>query len=216
MHRFADLGAVSEVLDRLAERSLGRWLERRPGQKEARYAHLLGGGEPAAQPGGPRLETGAETSPASNLSAPDPGLPTPDFPFVHRLRVRYNECDPQNVVFNANYFTYFDITITELWRKAFGSYEAMVESGADLMVVEARARYMAPARFDDELSIGAGFAHMGTTSIQTRLLVRRNGEAVTEGDLRHVFIDPATQQKREPPADIRAALEQYLLPSDQK
>ena len=126
--------------------------------------------------------------------------------------MRYNECDPQNVVFNANYFTYFDITITELWREACGPYEAMLEAGADLMVVEARARYLAPARFDDQLEIGAGFAHLGTTSIQTHLLVRRNGEAVTEGDLRHVFIDPATQQKREPPPEIRAALERYLLP----
>ncbi len=88
----------------------------------------------------------------------------------------------------------------------------MVEAGADLMVVEARARYLAPARFDDQLEIGAGLAHLGTTSIQTQLLVRRDGQAVTEGDLRHVFIDPTTQQKREPPADIRVALERYLLP----
>jgi acyl-CoA thioester hydrolase len=24
-------------------------------------------------------------------------------PFVHELRVRYGECDPQGIVFNANY-----------------------------------------------------------------------------------------------------------------
>ena len=29
--------------------------------------------------------------------------------FRHRIRVRYNECDPQGLVFNANYLTYFDI-----------------------------------------------------------------------------------------------------------
>ncbi len=43
MHRFADLQAVSDVLDRLAERSLGRWLNRQPGQKEARFEQTLGG-----------------------------------------------------------------------------------------------------------------------------------------------------------------------------
>ena len=26
----------------------------------------------------------------------------------HRLRVRYSDCDPQGVLFNANYLTYFD------------------------------------------------------------------------------------------------------------
>ena len=41
-------------------------------------------------------------------------------PFRHRLRVRYNECDPQGVVFNANYLTYFDLTMGELWRELGG------------------------------------------------------------------------------------------------
>ena len=41
---FADLGAVQQTLDRLAARDepLVRRLERRPGQKDARYIHLLG------------------------------------------------------------------------------------------------------------------------------------------------------------------------------
>jgi uncharacterized protein YceH (UPF0502 family) len=41
LHSFPDLSSVEETLTRLTERELGRWLERRPGQKEARYAHLL-------------------------------------------------------------------------------------------------------------------------------------------------------------------------------
>ena len=59
LHRFPDLDAVEETLDRLSARRLGQWLERRAGQKEARYAHLLAGdgttvaepaaGEPAAR-----------------------------------------------------------------------------------------------------------------------------------------------------------------------
>ena len=41
LHAFADLGEVEAALERLSARELGRWLERMPGQKEARYAHLL-------------------------------------------------------------------------------------------------------------------------------------------------------------------------------
>jgi uncharacterized protein len=52
LHPFADLAAVEEALDRLSARELGRWLERRPGQKEARYTHLLeGDGAAADEPG---------------------------------------------------------------------------------------------------------------------------------------------------------------------
>ena len=47
--------------------------------------------------------------------------------FDHDLRVRYGECDPQNIVFNANYFLYFDVAFTELWREAIGPWEEMVE-----------------------------------------------------------------------------------------
>ena len=132
-------------------------------------------------------------------------------PFTHRIRVRYNECDPQSVVFNANYFTYFDVTITELWRAACGSYGAMLDAGADLMVVEATARYLSPARFDDQLEVGAGIAHMGTTSMAIALRINRSREAVAEGEVRYVFIDPETQSKREPPEEIRAALERYRI-----
>ncbi|MGA8365191.1 MAG: YceH family protein [Solirubrobacteraceae bacterium] len=41
MHTFADLDAVHDTLERLISRELVTRLERRPGQKEERYGHLL-------------------------------------------------------------------------------------------------------------------------------------------------------------------------------
>jgi uncharacterized protein len=43
LHRFADMGELGGTLERLIERQLARRLERRPGQREERYAHLLTG-----------------------------------------------------------------------------------------------------------------------------------------------------------------------------
>ncbi len=48
LHPFASLEDVEGVLERLIERGFAVHLDRRPGQKEARYAHLLGGAEPDA------------------------------------------------------------------------------------------------------------------------------------------------------------------------
>jgi len=59
LHYFADLGAVEEALDRLTARQLGRWLERRPGQKEARYTHLLEAEGAAEADSRPELEATA-------------------------------------------------------------------------------------------------------------------------------------------------------------
>ena len=132
-------------------------------------------------------------------------------PFRHRLRVRYNECDPQGVVFNANYLTYFDITITELWRE-LGGYQAMVEAGADVVVAEARVRYLGPLRFDDEFEVVARLTRLGETSMTTELVVERGGEPVAEGELRHVFIAPGGGSTADIPEPIRAGLAKYHLP----
>jgi len=88
-------------------------------------------------------------------------------PFVHRLRVRFHECDPQGVVFNAHYFSYFDVALTEMWRAAFGSYATVVQGGTDVVVVEAGATFRAPARFDDEVDVELAIERLGTTSISS-------------------------------------------------
>ena len=89
--------------------------------------------------------------------------------FVHELRVRYGECDPQGIVFNPNYLAYFDHTVTELWRATeIGSWDAMVERGVDVVVGEANLRFRAPARFDDVIAVHARIAHFGTTSADAR------------------------------------------------
>ena len=59
LHRFADMEELGGTLERLIERQLARRLERRPGQREERYTHLLAseeapeGEERAAAPAEP-------------------------------------------------------------------------------------------------------------------------------------------------------------------
>ena len=130
---------------------------------------------------------------------------------VHRLRVRYHECDQQGVVFNAHYFAYFDIALTETWREVFGSYGAMVDAGYDVVVAEARARFLAGARFDDELELHWWVERLGTTAMSTRIDIVRAGDTLVEGDMRHVFVTAGTAAKTAIPDDIRAALERYLV-----
>jgi len=132
-------------------------------------------------------------------------------PFVHRLRVRYGECDAQGVVFNAHYVMYFDVALTELWREAIGPYTAMIESGTDMVVAEAGVRYLAPAGFDDELEVGVEVTRLGTTGMTTRMTVRHDELVVVEGEMRHVFIDPATKLKKPIPDDVRRGLERHAV-----
>jgi acyl-CoA thioester hydrolase len=130
--------------------------------------------------------------------------------FTHRLRVRYGECDLQGVVFNANYFSYFDVAMTEFQRQALVPYDEMVASGTDMVVAEATARFRAPARFDDEIDLDLRVIRLGTTGTTIRLDVRRDDELLVEGEMRYVFIDLATGGKTPIPDDVRRRLEPYV------
>jgi acyl-CoA thioester hydrolase len=130
-------------------------------------------------------------------------------PFRHRMRVRYNECDPQNAVFNANYLTYFDIAISELWREAMGGYESMLADGIDMVVAEASVRYLVPLRFDEEFDVRVSVDKLGTTSLVSAMAIEREGDVVAEGELRHVFIASSNGEKAPIPERVRAALERY-------
>jgi acyl-CoA thioester hydrolase len=135
-------------------------------------------------------------------------------PFRHRLRVRWSECDLQGVVFYPQYLAYLDHTVTELWREAVGPYTEMIpEHGVDMVVAEVGMRYRGSARFDDELEISATVTRLGDTSITTEFRIERldDGALLTEGELRHVFVDPEDFAKREMPERVRAGLERFAL-----
>lgn len=127
--------------------------------------------------------------------------------FRHQLRVRYVECDSQGIVFNAHYFTYFDIAMTEFWRQLIvGGYSQLTQAGTDMVVAEARARYYSPACFDEEIAVSVVPTHVGNTSLIVGLEVTRGQELLVDGELRYVFVDVQTTRKRPIPREVRAAL----------
>jgi acyl-CoA thioester hydrolase len=126
--------------------------------------------------------------------------------FRHTLRVRYGECDPQGVVFNANWLAYFDVLMTELWRERIGDYADMVEAGTDMVVAEATVRFRGPARFDDEIDFAVRITRLGETALATSIAAEVEGRPVAEGEMRHVFIDPETKAKTAMPAHVRERL----------
>jgi acyl-CoA thioester hydrolase len=133
-------------------------------------------------------------------------------PFVHRLRVRYNECDAQGHVFNANYFVYFDVILTELWREALGSYEALTADGLDLVVAETGARFRAPARFDDELEITLEVERLGNTSMVSAIGIARDGDVLAEGRIVHIFVRAdRLGEKASIPDHVRRILQPYTV-----
>lgn len=87
LHSFTDLTAVHETLEKLVERGYVERLPRRPGQKEERYAQLLGGGSEAPS----TTEEGDAGS-----SAPDsPSTPSAEEDRLERLERELGELREQ-------------------------------------------------------------------------------------------------------------------------
>ena len=130
--------------------------------------------------------------------------------YVHRLRVPYRDCDQQGVVFNSHYFAYFDDTLTEAFRELVMPYPQMLGDGVDVVVAEATARFRAGARFEDEIELHWWVTRLGNTAMTTRIDVLRGDQLLVEGEMRHVFVDAGTTNKRAIPDVFRIKLAPYL------
>lgn len=119
-----------------------------------------------------------------------------DFTFLHTLRVRWAEVDRQNVVFNGNYFLYFDVSVAEYWRAIGIPYpEGYVDAyGTDVYAVKATAEYHGSATFDDVLDVGCRVGRIGRSSLQFVFGVWHGEEHITSGELIYVNADPKTRK----------------------
>ena len=127
-------------------------------------------------------------------------------PYVHQLRVRYLECDPQGVVGHPRYLGYFDVAMTEMWRQAIGPWGETVAGGADCVVAESTLRYLAPARFDDVLDIAVAVRRLGNTSMVLGFEARRGEDLLVSAENRYVFVRAGTHEKTPIPDEVREAL----------
>ena len=126
-------------------------------------------------------------------------------PFVHRVRVRYAECDAQGVVFNANWLTYFDEACTrfvETW--GFGPDFWIVRF--DVMLVKAVVEWSGPARFDEWVDIAVVPVRIGTKSFEMRYDASVNGRSACTAVITYVAINPGSHESIEVPDPVRAVL----------
>jgi len=119
-----------------------------------------------------------------------------DFTFLHTLRVRWAEVDRQDVVFNGNYFLYFDVAVAEYWRAIGIPYpDGYVNSyGTDVYAVKATAEYHGSATYDDMLDVGCRVGRIGRSSLQFVFGVWHGEEHITSGELIYVNADPKTRK----------------------
>lgn len=124
-----------------------------------------------------------------------------------RLRVRYAETDKMGVVYHANHFVWFEVGRVELLRQLGFSYRDMEEKDqCFIAVVDARCRYKAPARYDDEITVRTHLTNVRESVIHFRYeLIRSNdGSLLAEGETTHIVTN-AEMKATALPAKYRTA-----------
>ncbi len=108
-----------------------------------------------------------------------------------RVRVRYAETDQMGVVYHANYLVWFEVGRVEFIRQIGLDYKRMEQDeGALIAVIEAKARYKAPARYDDELAVRTRLNGVRGGIVRFGYEVVRLADAVVlcEGETVHMVV----------------------------
>ncbi len=106
-----------------------------------------------------------------------------------RIRVRYAETDQMGVVYHTNHFIWFEVGRVELLRQLGFSYKDMErEDDCFIAVADARCRYKAPVRYDDEVVVRTYLKHVREKVIHFgyELWKPDTGELLAEGETTHI------------------------------
>jgi acyl-CoA thioester hydrolase len=124
-------------------------------------------------------------------------------PYVHRIRIRYGECDMQRVVFNANYLAYCDDAV-ELWLQHCGV--SVDQHGWDFMLKKASIEWAGAATVHETLDIAVTATRWGNTSFDVLFDGRVEGRPVFTCIITYVGVKLGTRETMPPPSEVRALL----------
>lgn len=125
----------------------------------------------------------------------------PDDPFVHTtsLKVRFYELDPYDHVNHTNYFSYFETARIEYLTEMGWGLDVLKEQGSQLVVVEITARFLAAARYGQELTIHTWVEQAGRVkSTWRQVMFRGEDEEVARITVTAAFTDLEGRPRRLP------------------
>jgi len=112
--------------------------------------------------------------------------------------VRYAETDMMGFVYHGNYFAWFEIGRTDLFKSLGISYKELEKQGYRLPVLEVSAKYLRPAFYDDTLTIITTLCDKPVLRFNLKYEIKRGDELITTGTSTHAFIDATGHPVRPP------------------
>ena len=141
------------------------------------------------------------------MTNPEPvSLKTRQKPFAWPVRVYYEDTDAQGLVYYANYFKFMERARTE-WLRSLGIEQdiLMREERRIFVVVDTKAEFLEPARFNEELLVTAGLSGLTRASFMIEQNIFRNsldGTLLCRGTVRAALLNADTLRPVRVPASL--------------
>ena len=128
--------------------------------------------------------------------------------FVHRLEVRFRDCDPMGHVNNAVYLTYLEQARLNHWRSLWGFGTPQLPPGRPGVILErVECDYKRPATYGETLDVRLNVAEIGRSSFRYDYeIVDGEGRTVLIAKTVQVMYDYTAGKPTAIPDDIRTLL----------
>lgn len=117
--------------------------------------------------------------------------------------VEWGDCDPAGIVFNPNFFSWFDHGTTMLYEAAGWPKPEMLKlfDAAGCPLVETKASFRRPCSYGDTVEIISTIVDVRKSSFDVRHELTKNGEICVEGFETRVWTvhDPETGRLKSAP-----------------
>jgi acyl-CoA thioester hydrolase len=112
-----------------------------------------------------------------------------------KYRVPYADTDQMGVVYYANYLEYFERLRNELLREAGTPYSQIEKMGIILPVIEAYCKYIAPAKYDDLISISGWIEEAKGARLKIKCEIRsEKNSLLVEGWTVHACVNAVSKK----------------------
>lgn len=120
------------------------------------------------------------------------------------LEVRYAETDQMGIVHHANYLVWFELARTRFCREAGKPYPEIEALGYLMIITRAQQDYRQAARYGDVVQVACWLDWVASRSLQFGYRVSREGQALTTGFTRHLWVKRDSRRPCSFPESLRA------------
>jgi 4-hydroxybenzoyl-CoA thioesterase len=114
----------------------------------------------------------------------------PNLVYRRRFTVEWGHCDPAGIVFNSRFFEFFDWSSWLLFETALGVRPNEIATTFGIVgipLVDARARFLKPAQFNDVVDIASEVSEFRRSSFEVTHRITVGGELAVEGSETRVW-----------------------------